>query len=133
MSGLVVVDASLLVALFTDRGQDGDWAAEQTAAGALAAPELALFEAANTLRRLEMAQDIDPTQAALAHADLVHLPLQTWPYGPLADRVWELRTSVTAYDASYVALAELLDAPLLTLDTRLARAHSLRCTVVTPG
>jgi predicted nucleic acid-binding protein len=101
--------------------------------GLVAAPELALFEAANSLRRLEMAGEVDPTQAALAHADLVRLPLQTWPYGPLAERVWELRTSVTAYDASYVALAEALNAPLLTLDVRLARAHGPGCMISTPN
>jgi predicted nucleic acid-binding protein len=54
-------------------------------------------------------------------------------YASVADRVWELRRTVTAYDACYVALAELLDAPLATLDVRLARAPGLRCQVITPA
>ena len=55
-----------------------------------------------------------------------------WPHHKLAARAWELRGSVTYYDASYVALAELLDAPLVTLDRRLAQAHGPRCAFLTP-
>jgi predicted nucleic acid-binding protein len=55
-----------------------------------------------------------------------------WPVGRTSARAWELRGSVTYYDASYVALAELLDAPLVTLDPRLARAPGPRCEFLTP-
>lgn len=106
---VVVVDSSVLVAVLADGGPDGQWAAGQTSDRALAAPTLAIFEVANTLRRLEMSEDLDATQASLGHADLVRLSVQTWPYPPLADRAWELRHTLTAYDASYVALAELLE------------------------
>ena len=62
-----------------------------------------------------------------AGADLVELPLTSFPFEPLADRVWELHPGVTAYDAAYVALAEALDVPLWTLDRRLAAAPGPRC------
>ena len=55
-----------------------------------------------------------------------------WPHSRLAVRAWELRQSVSYYDASYVALAELLDAPLVTLDRRPAQAHGPRCAFLVP-
>jgi len=70
--------------------------------------------------------------ASLAHADLVALPVELFPYEPFASRVWELRNAVTAYDAWYVALAESLAVPLATLDERLARAPGPRCTFLGP-
>lgn len=69
---------------------------------------------------------------ALAHRDLVELPLTNFPFEPLADRVWELPPGVTAYDAAYVALAEALGAPLWTLDRRLAAAPGPRCSFRLP-
>lgn len=132
MSRPVVVDASALVAALCDSGADGSWAASLLAPGALAAPELLMFEAANTLRRLEMAKFLTRAEAALAHADLTAVQIQLWPYAPLADRVWQLRGSVTCYDAAYVAVAELLGAPLVTLDRRLAKVKGKRCEVLVP-
>ena len=131
-TGLVVIDASALVALLADGGATGEWVAESVAAAVLAAPHLALFESANVLRRQLLHGALDQTQAALAHADLLALPLQLWPYATLADRAWQLRGNLTAYDASYVALAELLDAPLITLDGKLTSAHGPRCRILTP-
>jgi predicted nucleic acid-binding protein len=69
---------------------------------------------------------------ALSHRDLVELPVTIFPFEPLADRVWNLHPAVTAYDAAYVALAEELDAPLVTLDRRLAAAPGLRCSFRLP-
>jgi predicted nucleic acid-binding protein len=57
------------------------------------------------------------------------LPIELWPYLPLAERVWELRENLTAYDASCVALAELLGTSLVTLDARLARESGPRCPI----
>lgn len=71
--------------------------------------------------------------AADAHQQLRELPVDWWGYSALADRTWSLRHNVTTYDASHVALAEMLDAPLVTLDRRLARAPGIRCEVLTPG
>jgi len=126
---LVVVDSSALVALLADAGAAGAWVTATVSGAVLAAPALMLFEAANILRRHGQSGQLAPVQATLAHEDLLVLPIELWPYAPLAERVWELRENLTAYDASYVALAELLDVPLVTLDGRLARAPGPRCRV----
>ncbi len=129
---LLVPDGSVLVALLGDAGPAGRWAAASMSGATLAAPEFALFEAANIFRRQVISGRLDATQATLAHADLVDLPLQLWPYAPLSGRSWELRHNLTIYDASYVALAEMLGASVITLDTKLGdapRPHRLLQTV----
>src|SRR5581483_6742011 len=98
----------------------------------LAAPHLMPVEAANILRRAALAGDLSDDIASLAHADLVALPAELFPYEPFATRIWELRGAVTAYDAWYVALAESLAVPLATLDGRLARAPGPRCRFLGP-
>jgi predicted nucleic acid-binding protein len=128
----VVCDASALVALLLDDGPDGRWAADALAGRHLAAPALVHFETANIIRRQELSGQVGRDQAAQAHADLLDLAMELWPYELLAGRAWELRAALTAYDASCVALAELREAALVTLDRRLARAAGIRCEVVTP-
>lgn len=123
----VVVDASAVVAALVDGGSTGAWAASELGGEALAAPHLMPVEATNILRRAVLAGDISPDTAVLAHEDLIQLRVELFPYEPFAPRVWELRANVTAYDAWYVALAEVLDGPLVTLDHRLARAPGTRC------
>ena len=132
MTERLVCDASAVIALLTDAGPGGTWATAALSGAALAAPTLLAFECANVLRRLERAGRLGPDQAAQAHADLLALPVEPWPYAVLGTRVWELRTNLSSYDASYVALAELVDARLVTLDQRLAQAPGLRCVVITP-
>jgi predicted nucleic acid-binding protein len=128
----VVCDASALVALLLDSGPDGRWAAQTMDGADLAAPSLATFEAANILRRHELTSAISADQAAQAHADLLDLTVEQWPYELLAPRVWELRHNLSSYDASYVALAELIGATLVTLDRKIGRAPELHCLVETP-
>lgn len=130
---LLVVDASALVAVLADGGGAGAVVAHALADSELAAPELLPFEAANVLRRLELAQHLAPETAALAHGDLLDLRVQLWPYALLAAGAWGLRGSLTLYDAAYVALAARLDVPLVTLDQRLARTAAASCRVVVPG
>jgi predicted nucleic acid-binding protein len=72
---------------------------------------------------------VDIRRAALALTDLAALPLRRAPHRPLLARCWELRDNLTVYDASYVALAEALDATLLTGDGWLARAPGPQCHV----
>ncbi len=127
-----MLDSSGLVALLTDAGPAGDWVASTLHRHMLAAPELAMFETANILSRHQLSGLLEPVEATLAHQDLQALPLQLWPYLPLADRAWELRDTLTTYDASYVALAERLDGSLVTLDERLGRATGPRCRILTP-
>ena len=85
------------------------------------------------LRRLELGGQLAPATAALAHRDLLDLAVQLWPYATLAAGAWRLSGSVTLYDAANVALASQLDAPLVTLDQRLARTASTTCRVLVPG
>ena len=132
MSTRVVCDASALTALLIDGGSDGRWVTEAVEGADLAAPTLIGFETANILRRHELAGLITADQAAQAHVDLLDLAVEHWPYELLAARAWQLRQNLSIYDASYVALAELLAATLVTLDTRIVGAPGPRCAIATP-
>lgn len=129
----VVVDASVLVAAAVDAGPEGRWAERLVEAEVLCAPGLVQVEATNILRRLELAGRIETKAATAAHRDLMQLDLDLFPFEPFAERVWELRTNLTSYDAWYVALAELLAAPLATLDRKLSRATGPTCHFLLPG
>lgn len=132
MTRTLVLDSSAIVALLADGGPAGDWVAASAADAFLAAPSLAIYECANILRRQQLAGRLEPVEATLAHRELVSLPLQLWPYAVTADRAWDLRATLTAYDASFVALAELLHAELVTLDRRLGRASGPTCPILMP-
>lgn len=125
-----VVDASVVVAALVDGGAAGRWCEERLGSGPLAAPHLLPAEVANILRRAALRGDISADSASLAHADSLDLRIELFPYGLVAERTWELRANLTLYDASYVALAEALDADLVTLDQRLARAPGPACRFV---
>lgn len=127
-----VVDASLLIAALSDAGAEGRWAEEVVRAGNLIAPHLALVEATNILRRLELEGRLGRMEAGAAARDLLLLDLELVPFTPFAERVWELRANVTSYDAWYVAVAEQFDLPLATLDRRLAKATGPRCPFLLP-
>jgi predicted nucleic acid-binding protein len=127
-----VIDASVIAAALVDSGSSGTWAESVLSAGSLAAPHLMPVETANILKRMANAGDISSDIAALAHSQLLSLRAELFPYSPFGERVWELRGNVTAYDAWYVALAEALDAPLATLDTKLSRAPGTRCRFLIP-
>ena len=128
----LVVDSSVIVAALVDGGPDGSWA-QELLIDDLAAPHLLPVEVANVLRRAAAAGQVSEDVASLAHADLLDLRLELVPYEAVADRVWQLRHNLTAYDAWYVAVAELLDAPLATLDRRLVEAPGPRCEFRTPA
>jgi predicted nucleic acid-binding protein len=123
----LVIDASMVVAALVDSGTDGRWAESQLTSDSLAAPHLLTAEASSILRRSALAGTISAEQASLAYSDLLDLRVELFPYAPFATRIWDLRGNVTCYDAWYVALAEALNAPLATLDARLARASGPRC------
>jgi predicted nucleic acid-binding protein len=120
---VIVVDASAVLEalLRTPAAQtveDRLFAPGQT----LHAPHLLDIEVAQVVRRYAAKGYIDGGRGRLALADLADLALRRYPHDLLLPRIWELRANFTAYDAAYVALAEALDAPLLTRDRRLAAA-----------
>lgn len=128
----LVVDASLVVSALVDGGDVGRWAEGVLLSGQLSAPHLMPVEAADILRRSVLSDDVSSDTASLAHADLLALRLDLFPYAPVASRAWALRDNLTLYDAWYVGLAELLDARLATLDDRLARASGPTCEFLLP-
>ncbi len=132
MTAAVVCDASAIVAVLLDAGEDGSWTTQRLAGAELFAPALMPFECANIIRRHELGGLIGADQAAQAHQDLLDLTVELWPYEALGPRIWQLRPNVTSYDAAYIALAEAIDAPLVTLDRRLRRAPGITCAVHTP-
>ena len=128
----IVVDASVIVAALVADGADGVWSRDVLAENRLAAPELALAEASNILRRLEIAGEITRSAANRAHVDLLRFDIELFPFAPFGDRVWELRANLTSYDAWYAAVAEALGCPLATLDYRLSRASGPTCDIIVP-
>lgn len=95
----------------------------------LHAPHLIDVELAQVIRRYAANGDIDREDGRMALADLADFPLQRHPHEFLLPRIWQLRNNLTAYDATYVALAEVLEAPLLTRDKRLAGAAGHRAQI----
>jgi predicted nucleic acid-binding protein len=128
----VVIDASVLVAALVDVGPSGEWAAHVLEQGGLHSPELVLVEATNIFCRLERAKKISPLEAAAAQRDLMNLDVEVYAFAAVAERVWQLRHALTGYDAWYVAVAEAIELPLATLDTRLARADGPACAFLLP-
>ena len=120
---MIVIDASALleVLLHTPLGA----AIEARLFGTLESlhsPHLLDVEITQVIRRFAMAQEIEAERAQAALDDFMGFPIWRHPHGFLLPRVWALRNNFTAYDAVYVALAEVLDATLLTHDRRLATA-----------
>ena len=126
---MLVVDANVLVTALADDAADGDWARARLRGENLVAPELIDPEVSSVLRRLVLSHQLPVRRAELALADLVTLPLERASHRPLLSRCWELRDSLTSYDASYVALAEALGCVLLSADVRLSRAPGPRCRI----
>jgi predicted nucleic acid-binding protein len=93
------------------------------------APELCDLEVIAVIRKALLAGVIDERRAAMALADLAVLDLERVSHRPLLARIWELHENVTPYDAAYVALAETIEATLLTADRRLSQAPGPRCQI----
>lgn len=120
---MIVLDASAVLELLlgTSAGRSvADRIAVQSET--LHAPHLLDLEVAQVLRRYCAGSALDLERARIALDDLSALDLYRYPHEPMLERIWQLRDNLTAYDAAYVALAETLNAPLLTFDARLANA-----------
>lgn len=127
---MIVVDASVLANAIGDDGEDGRAArAELRAAESVFVPDLIDVETMAVLRKRWLAQSMSDSRFDAAIGDLERLGMERVPTLRLMRRAYELRANVTAYDASYVALAEALHCELLTADRRLAGAAGPRCPI----
>ena len=122
-SGLMlIVDASCLYEVVADTLRADDVRARLVAEPDHAAPSVIDAEVVSVIRRNHLLGRLDATAAAQAVEDLRDWPGERFAHRPLLDRAWELRHSVRSWDAFYVALAEVMQATLLTSDSRLASA-----------
>lgn len=126
---MIVVDASIVVTALADDGPDGERVRNRLLGEQITAPHLIDVEVVSAWRRLARAGHLEERRAAFARADLQALPIARVPHAPLMERCWELRTNMTVDDAAYVALAELIDAPLLTADAKLAATPGPTCAI----
>lgn len=124
---MIVIDASILANVVGDDGPTGIVARARLAVGGdLSVPDLVDVETVSVLRKRWIAGTLTARRFRDAVDDMLAIPLIRFPSGPLMTRAYELRANVTAYDASYVAVAEALGCVLVTGDGRLARASGPR-------
>ena len=130
---MIVLDASAVLELVL-RTTTGARVARRIGAPdeSLHAPHLIDIEVAQVLRRYEATGTLSQAEAKQALADLSDLDINRYAHDPFLARIWKLRRNLTAYDACYVALAEALDAPLLTCDARLSRSPGHRALIELP-
>ena len=119
---MIVVDASAVIDVLVPERADPTLTERLRGDGNLHAPHLVDVEVTHVLRRLVASGELSSDRASDARVDAAELRIQRYPHRPLLERAWELRNYLSVYDAVYVALAELLEAPLVTCDARLARA-----------
>jgi predicted nucleic acid-binding protein len=126
---MIVVDASCLGEVLVGGALAGAVSDRLAADTEHAAPHVIDVEVFGIVRRLRMLEAIDETTAVLAIDDLSTWPGDRYGHRALLERAWELRPTIRGWDAMYVALAEVLDVLLVTLDARLARASGPRCEI----
>jgi predicted nucleic acid-binding protein len=132
---LIVLDASAAIDYLVDGGERGKWARESIRhERSLAAPHVIDVEVVSGLRQLLVRTEVTRRQAEIALSAFAGLYIARYPVTALLDRIWRLRSVLSPYDAAYVTLGEALGWPLLTTDSRLARAHGHQAAVVAfPG
>jgi predicted nucleic acid-binding protein len=126
---VIVVDTSAVIGVLAGRPEAPGLADRVRGDGDLHAPHLLDVEFQHALRRLVVSGAISDDRAADARVDFADLTIVRYPHISLADRMWELRQNVTAYDAAFLALAETLGAPLITCDIRLSRVRGYTAAV----
>ncbi|MFL5817670.1 MAG: type II toxin-antitoxin system VapC family toxin [Conexibacter sp.] len=127
---MIVLDASIVTALVAQDDERARHLRDRLADERLFAPELVDVEVTSAIRRARRGHRLGEERAVRALAELAFLPISRVSHTFLLNRIWDLRDNLTAYDAAYVALAQVLDAPLMTGDAPLARAPGLACEVV---
>jgi predicted nucleic acid-binding protein len=120
---VIVADASAVIEVLLNTAAGGRFLEQIVTDGeTLHAPHLLDLEVVQVLRRYVQSKELTPARAGEALMDLTDLRIMKYPHEPFLQRIWELRSRMSAYDAAYVTLAETLGAPLVTGDRRLARA-----------
>jgi predicted nucleic acid-binding protein len=117
---VIVVDTSAVLAALAGRPRPEDLHVRLAQDGDLHAPHLIDVEVVHALRRLVRARHLTEDRAVDVRTDFGDLAIVRYPHHPLADRMWELRHNLSAYDATFVVLAEMLGVPLITCDRGLA-------------
>ena len=130
---MIVVDASVVVSALLVDGPEGEAARQALRSEAAHAPHLLDVEVTSAVRRWVLAGRLGVEEARSSIRDLADLAITRHGHEPLLDRVLELRDAVSAYDGTYVALAELLGATMVTGDRRLSRGPGVRCPVSVIG
>ena len=120
---MIVVDASALLEVLlqtpaSEKVSERLWGQNES----LHAPHLLDLEVTQVLRRYTLSGEMDANRGGQALEDFADLNLNRYPHDVFLPRIWSLRQNLTAYDAAYIALAEALEAPLITRDAALARA-----------
>ena len=123
---MIVLDASAAVLGLLNDGE----ARAKLCEDRILCPHLVDSEVAHALRAQVLRGSVDADDATRAIEAWRRLGIERVGVVGLLDRIWELRDNLSAYDATYVALAEACEVPLLTADSRIARAPGARCTVV---
>ena len=126
---VLVVDTSAILAALVARPRIPALAEALVADGDLHAPHLIDVELIHALRRLVVKSDLSEERAQDCRTDFGELTITRYPHQPLADRMWELRHNLSAYDSAFAALSEALGVPLVTCDARLAEAPGHRAEV----
>jgi predicted nucleic acid-binding protein len=127
---MIVLDASLLAAALGDDSEAGARFREPLwESPKIFAPELIDLEIASYVRRAVRRGVMTPERAMRMLVDLAQMPFKRVSHVSFLSRIWELRDNLSPYDASYVAIAEIMEATLITADARLARAPGIRCEV----
>ncbi len=127
---MIVVDASCMLEILLKFTNSDSLCRRLFSEGQpLCAPQLIDIEVSHVLRRYWLTKELPAKRGRDAIADLEDFPIERFPHTVLLPRIWQLRNNLTAYDATYVALAEALNAPLITCDKKLAKSTGHRATI----
>ena len=134
MQPVIVVDTSAVLDTLVASPRHEELAQRLAGESDLHAPHLIDVEFLHVLRRLVILGELTAERANDTRVDFADLAMRRYPHHPLADRMWQLRHNLTAYDATFIALSEALEAPLVTTDAKLATGpgHNARVELYTP-
>ncbi|MEU5156966.1 type II toxin-antitoxin system VapC family toxin [Glycomyces sp. NPDC021274] len=126
---MIVIDTSAMIELLTSSDELGEGVRAAVAGEKLVAPHFIDLEFSSVLRGLVLGRKLEQAKANQALESLLQSNMDRYQHTWYLPRIWELRANMTPYDASYVALAEALRAPLLTVDKKFERTPGLQCEI----